>query len=172
MFRKFREGREKRREEQEKQRQEQEKQRLEEERTKWLTAPIEERTFVSFDNPHPSFEELANLAIQRAGSDAEYDPDAVPLYFVGLWLILAAKVMKGYAETSDAVHGLWMIPQRDDFEYRMLWDYLTMHGATGLGIHGFLAKEMQSIGYIEEVAKAIRRGDVRDAEAVSRSLRP
>lgn len=164
MFRKFREGREKLRAEQERQRQENE-------RAKWLTVPIkDQRRFVDYHPPR--FEELANRAIERAGSGVEFDPNAVPVYFVGLWLILATKAMeamKGYDSMPDVVNGLWIIPQRNDFEYNMLWDYLTMQGVLGRGVHLFMAKEMQSFRYIEEVAGAIRRGEVRDAEAVSRT---
>lgn len=161
MFRKFREEREKPREEQE-------KQLLEDERTRWLTAPIK-CCDSDYDSP-PSFEELADIAIQRAGPGVEYDPNVVAAYFAGLWLNLATKAMKANNLLPDAVHGLWVILEREDFERRMLWDYLTMQGTAGYGLHMFLAEEMQSVRVIEEVAEKIRRGELRDAEAVSSLL--
>lgn len=166
MFSKFREGREKRHEEQAKQRQEREKQRLEEERTKWRTVPIERHHRV---DPPPSFEELADLAIQRAGSGVDFDHDAVVAYLYNFWFTLTTGVLERYPLISNVVHGLWVIPQRDDFERRMLWDYFTMQGPTGVGIHNFLAKDIQSDEIIGIVAgRRIRRGDLCDVDETSR----
>lgn len=158
MFSTFREGREKRREEQEKQRKEQKKQRLEDERTKWLTTPIEQD--YSLRHPHPSFEELADRAIHRAGSGVEFDHDAVVAYVYNFWLTLTIGIVSRDSVISNAVSGLWTIPQRDDFEYRMLWDFLTMQGPWGQGIYEFLAKDIQSEEIIGLVAGRIRRGDL------------
>lgn len=161
MFGKLREGRERRREVQE-------KQRLDDERRKWLTEPIACRGS-DYASP-PSFEELADMAIRRAGPGVEYDSNVVAAYFAGLWLNLATKAMKANNLLPEAVHGLWVILEREDFERRMLWDYLTMQGTAGYGLHMFLAEQMQSAGVIEGVAEKIRRGELRDAEAVSRLL--
>ncbi len=157
MFRKFREGREKRREEQE-------KQRLENERAKWLTVPIE-RNHSAVDPP-PSLEELANRAIQQAGPDVEFDHDAVVAYVYNFCFTRATGIMS--RKSLNAIHGLRIIPERDDFEYRMLWDYLTMQGPYGKALHELLAEEIQSDDFIWVVAERIRSGDLCDVDEASR----
>ena len=159
MFRKFREGRVRRREEQERQRLEEKKQRLEEERNKWRTVPIKRDHTV---DPPPSFEELADRAIQQAGPGVEFDRDAVLAYWSNFLFTRMAGIMeRDPLLSSNAVHGLRAIRERDDFEPRMLWDYLTMQETPqAWGLHMFLAKDIQSDGFIEVVAIRIRRGEL------------
>jgi hypothetical protein len=164
MFRKFREGREKRREEQE-------KQRLENERAKWLTVPIERDHRV---DPPPSFEELADRAIQRAGAEVEFSYDAVLAYWSNFLFVRMAGIMERDSQRRDSllpsntVHGLRAIRERDDFEPRMLWDYLTMQGTQACGLHMALAKQIQADGLIEVVATRIRRGELCDVDEAVR----
>lgn len=177
MFRKFREEREKRREEQKRRRQEQEKQhleekkqRLEEERNKWLTVPIiRDHSIV---DPPPSFEELADHAIQRAGPGVEFDRDAVLAYWSNFLFARMAGIMERDSSSlspSNAIHGLRAIREREDFEPSMLWDYLTMRGdAKWLGFHKFLTEDIQSNGFIEVVAMRISHGDLRDVNEAYR----
>jgi hypothetical protein len=125
-------------------------------RDKWRTEPIL-RTHQGHLLPIPDLIALTDEVIYRAGV-----PDVDPARVQGTMMqdienrcseLLARHVNAG------AAAGMTMLKERDDFHSDMLFNYLSMHGPSGIVIHNKVVEYLTNEQFAMDFAEILQEND-------------